>query len=597
MAPPVACRVRPGEGIPIVKTKIIATVMCTVVACCGQTGTPVAEAGPVAKSATSVAPVSRQGHTAGKRVRLVLNGSNFTVRNAFDILEADSVQVQLSGKATAAMERSREGALAALSGGARVYGWNQALGPLKDRPLNDEEQRQFQRNTLLSHAAGVGPALPDRVARLALIIKANQMARAAVGVRPEVAQRLLDLVNAGITPVMPQIGSLGTGDLQPQAAAGLVAIGEQAPAHYQGRELPAAQVLPMAGLGPFEFQQGEALPMISGSTVVAAQFLDAMHQATDLADLTEGAFALFMEATRAEQSSLDQRTHDERHIPEQNAVVARLRALIHGTQWMTDEGRAQLDEALGKEPTPRVQDSVSVRAAPHVIAVLRHDLADDATTARREANSSTSNPLVFPKKSGGGYEFVMGGNWDGAMLGHAADTLNADIVDTAVLSQELSGRLLSSKWSYGLPANLAGGSVGLNSGLVQVQTVSAALIPEMQTSALPASVLSRPVKEGQEDHNTMAMASVRNTLANLGRLPTVLAVQYLMAAQGVDLIKDKMTGLDLGSGTQLIQDAIREHIPALGDDRWQTPDLLAATDLVTGGDLLTALRQGEAGQV
>ncbi|WP_062441073.1 HAL/PAL/TAL family ammonia-lyase [Herbidospora daliensis] len=562
------------------RNKIIAGLACVAITCSGPT---VASASAGISSAA--APV----------VRLSLDGEHLTVRDAFAVLEADTVQVKLDPEAVTAMKRTRRGALAALKGGARVYGWNQALGPLKDHPLDATQQRRFQRNMLLSHAAGTGPALPDRVARLALIIKANQMARADEGVRPEVPQRLLDLVNAGITPVMPQIGSLGTGDLQPQAAAGLVAIGEQAPARYRGEERPAAQILPMAGLSTdFEFQQGEALPLISGSTVAAAQFLDAVHQAESLADLAEGAFALFMEATRAEQSSLDRRTHDERHIPEQKAVAARIRTLIKGSQWMTDRGRAQLDTALGQEPHPRIQDAVSVRAAPHILAVLRRDLAHCRTILRREINSSTSNPLIFPK-AGGGYEFVMGGNWDAAMMGHAADTLNADVADVAVLSQELSGRLLSSRWSYGLPANLAGGVVGLNSGLVQVQTVAAALIPEMQSNAFPASVLSRPVKDGQEDHNSMAMASIRKTLANLGQLPTVLAVQYLMAAQGIDLIKDKMTGLSLGAGTNALHQAIRKRVPALVDDRWMSPDLQAVTNAVTNGELLATVRAATKG--
>ncbi|GAA4623592.1 histidine ammonia-lyase [Actinoallomurus vinaceus] len=526
-------------------------------------------------------------------VRLVLDGSHLTVRDAYDVLDGRPVDVRLAGSAVAAMRRSRAGAIAALAKGARVYGWNQALGPLKDRPLDDRQQRRFQLNVLLSHAAGVGPALPDRVARLALILKANQMARGDEGVRPELPQRLLDLVNAGIAPVMPQIGSLGTGDLQPQAAAGLVAIGGPAPARYRGTEAPAARILAMAGLRrDFEFQQGEALPMISGSTVVAALFLDVMHRAEALADVAEGTFALFLEATRAEQSALDPRTHDERHIPEQSAIAARLRTLIRGTQWMTDRGRAQLDTALGQQPHPRVQDSVAVRAAPHIMAVLRRDLAADTVIVEREANSSTSNPLVFP--TAGGYEFVMGGNWDGAMMGHAADSLNADLADLGVLSQELSGRLLSPRWSYGLPANLAGGEVGLNSGMVQVQTVAAALVPEMQAGAFPAGVLSRPVKDGQEDHNTMAMASVRHTDANVDRLATILAVQYLMTTQGIDLIRDKMAGLPLGQGTQALHDAVRRRVPKLIDDRWMSPDLQAATDMVNNGELRDAVRHAES---
>ncbi|MGW0808634.1 HAL/PAL/TAL family ammonia-lyase [Nonomuraea sp. NPDC002799] len=501
---------------------------------------------------------------------LVLDGESFSFRDAFAILAGRPVSARLAPGARAEMVKTRAGALAALDG-QRVYGWNQALGPLKDRPLSPEQAEQFQRNVLRSHAAGVGEPLPDNVVRLALILKANQMARGKVGVRPEVPERLLSMVNAGVVPRMPQIGSLGTGDLQPQAAAGLAALGEDAPVRYRGEEGPASVLLPKAGLArDFAFQAGEALPIVSGSTVLAATLMDAVRRATALAGQAESAFALFMEATRAERGSLDARTHEERHIPEENAVAARLRAMVAGSGWMTEEGRKRLDPANYE---PRIQDAVSVRAAPHIMAGLRHVLADLRQALVREANSSTSNPLIFKREQGPGYEFVMGGNWDGSVMGHLADSLNAEITDMGVLSQELSGRLLSPRWSYGLPANLAGGTVGLNSGLVQVQTVAAALVPEMQVRATPAGTLSRPVKDGQEDHNTMAMASARHLHENLDRLETVLAVQYLMAAQGIDLIAGQMAGLPLGAVTRTLHAELRRYVAPLGDDRYLTPDL------------------------
>ncbi|MGW3345848.1 HAL/PAL/TAL family ammonia-lyase [Nonomuraea rubra] len=543
-------------------TRRIATVLGLVAALCVP-GQAVAEPAPAAAPAPAPRPLS-----------LVLDGASFSLRDAFAILDGRPVSASLAPAARATMARARAGALAALEG-QRVYGWNQALGPLKDRPLTPGQQERFQRNILRSHAAGVGDPLPDDVVRLALILKANQLARGRSGVRPEVPQRLLDLVNAGVVPRMPQIGSLGTGDLQPQAAAGLAAIGEDAPVRFRGQEGPASELLPRAGLArDFTLQAGEALPIVSGSTVLAATLAHAVHRATALADQAEGAFALFMEATRAERSSLDARTHAERHIPEENAVAARLRAMVAGSRWMTDEGRRRLS------PEPRVQDAVSVRAAPHILAGLRHTLADARRTLTREANSSTSNPLVFRRERGRGYEFVMGGNWDGSVMGHLADTLNAEITDVGVLSQELSGRLLSPRWSYGLPANLAGPPVGLNSGLVQVQTVAAALIPEMQARATPASTLSRPVKDGQEDHNTMAMASARHLHENLDRLEIVLAVQYLMAAQGIDLISGRMAGLPLGTTTGRLRAELRRYVAPLGDDRYQTPDLERAVWLV-----------------
>lgn len=539
--------------------------------------------GAVTVSSTAAAPadlVTRQQSPA-----LELDGDSLTWSQLVDVLEADRVTIRLGLKSRQEMIKTRQGAEAALAAGQRVYGWNQALGPLKDQPLPESDRVEFQRRVLRSHAAGVGPALSDRVARLALVLRANTMARGAMGVRPEFVDRILELVNAGVTPRMPEIGSLGTGDLQPMAAAGLVLTGEPAPARFEGREAPAPEILAAAGVAPaFQLEQGEALPLISGSSVVTARYVDAVVRAERLLDTYDGAFALFLEATRAEQGAFDARTHDERRIPAEVEAARVTRALICGTGWMTDEGR----KASGDEH-PRIQDAVSIRATPHIVGALRQRLTDARGHIEREANASTSNPLVFPKP-GGGHEFVMGGNWDAALLGHEIDSLNAQIADLGVLSQELSARLLADKWSYHLPANLAGGEIGLNSGMVQVQTVAVALVPEMQQLATPAGTLSRPAKFGQEDHNTMAMASVRALHANLDRLETVLAVHVLMAAQGIDLIKDRMAAFPLGQGTDRLHRAVRRHIEPLADDRYLTPDLEKATDLVRGGELSREVR-------
>lgn len=521
-------------------------------------------------------------------VSVVLDGNSLTLQQMFAVLDASSVSVHLAPQARERMRQNRREALDALRSGQRVYGWNQALGPLKDRALTPDEQLRFQRNILLSNAAGVGPVFPPEVARLALVIRANQMARARMGVRPQLAERMLDLVNAGVTPEMPQIGSLGIGDLQPMAEAGLVALGEAAPARFRGEVAPASRLLLRAGLAPsFTLEQGEALPLLSGSPVVTASFAYAVERTERLADLSEGGLALFMDATRAEKGTLDARTHDERRIPGEIDVAARLRALVAGSGWMTDAGRRRLGETHD-----RVQDAVSVRAAPHILGALRETLDDERRVLEREANSSTSNPLVFPRP-GGGDEFVMGGNYDADLLAHEIDRLNGNIADMGVLFEQLSARLMSPAWSYGLPANLAGGRVGLNSGMVQVQTVATALVPEMQVRAYPPSVLSRPAKAGQEDHNTMAMASVRDLHENLDRMETVLAVQMLMSAQGIDLIRARMHGFPLGSGTSVIRQEIRRHIAPLGDDRWMSPDLNEMIQLVRGQALLDTVHGAE----
>ncbi|TYB46263.1 aromatic amino acid lyase [Actinomadura chibensis] len=385
----------------------------------------------------------------GPVVPLRLDGNSLTVEQAFRVLTAPRLRVSLAAAATRTMSGYRRDAVALVTRRSppppRVYGWNQALGPLKDRPITPAESKEFQKRVLASHGVATEPVLPGRIARLALVIRANQMARGHMGVRPELPGKFLELVNKGVTPVLPQVGSLGSGDLQPMAVAGQVATGTGGCASWVRPGGPtrvgrAADILRAAGIAPAELEMGEALPIMSGSTVVAASAVAALHRARAQADHAEGAFALFMEALRAEAGSLDPRTHDERRIPEERAVAARLRRLVRGSEFMTDRTRVRFNP----EDSHRVQDAVSVRAAPHILASLRRNMDHVGKVLAPEMNASTSNPLVF-REAGGGVEFVMGGNWDGAVLGHSLDALNAGLVDAGVLSQELSARLLSSR--------------------------------------------------------------------------------------------------------------------------------------------------------
>lgn len=545
--------------------------------------------------------------TAGAgTVHLELDGASLRYSDILDVLDASSLHVTLGESARQGMDKSRAGAQKALKSRSTkgVYGWNRGLGPLKDKELDTAQQVEFQRLMLLSHAAGIGPAFPVPVARLWMVLKANQLAKGTAGVRPALVDRILHLVNAGVTPQMPQIGSLGIGDLQPQAAAGLVITGYQAdaPAVLDGEAGLTRDILDAVRLDRvFPLEQGEALPIVSGSTVVAAFLASAMQRATQAADLAEGGVALFMEATRAMTNALDPRARAERNIPAEDAVAARMRALVEGSEWMTDRGRRAL-----KEKKDRVQDAVSVRAAPHIIAALRASLSGYEEDLVREANASTTNPLILKREGrAAAYDFVTSGNWHGGLLGHAADTLNAEITDIAVLQQELSARLLAPAWSYNLPANLAGGTPGLNSGMIQVQTVAAALIPEMQIRAIPSGTLSRPAKFGQEDHNSMAMAALRNLHANLDHMRYVQAVGTLMAAQAVSLIREKMndaegTPLALGAGTSRIYDAIicepaekSNRVPRQGADRYMTADLEKMVALIDDGSVLRAINDAE----
>lgn len=568
--------------------------------------------GTAAAPATAVAAGegSEQAQSATSRVQpsapqtVVVDGKGIDRQAIRAVLRGDPLKVELAPDTERKLNTVRNGAkdYLASSEDHRVYGWNQALGPLKGEALSPAQQKKFQVNVLRSHASGAGKRVQENVTRLALLLRANTMARAHMGVRPAFVQRILDFLNAGVTPEIQQIGPLGTGDLQPMAQAGLVLTGDEkaknARAWHQGQETTAAEAIRRAGLtSSFPLEQGEVLPLISGNSVLTARYAHAVERSAALLNQTEEAFALFMEAIRGEKSSLDPRTHAERKFPEQAAVAGKIRKLVRGSQWMTEKGRKAFEghkETLG-EHHPRVQDAVSVRAAPQIIGSAKHAINQAWTIIRNEANASTSNPLVFCQtKKKQACDFVMGGNWDAAHMGHAIDTLNAEMTDVAILLHTLGERLMSKEWSYGLTPSLVGvwgkdDKAGLNSGMVQVQTVSAAVVPEMQTRAAPAGVLSRPVKVGQEDHNTMAVASVRNLHDNLDRFEKVLAVTWMMTAQAADIVQNMgpakggdpfMKGLPMADGTKTIHDKIRGVVPVLKEDHWMAPDLKKMTTWV-----------------
>lgn len=513
---------------------------------------------------------------------LVLDGGSLTWTDLERLLRGEPCKVVLSEVAAVHMAKVRSTALHLLEDQPqlRIYGWNQALGPLKDQPLSPEDQLRFQKKVLLSHHAGIGELLPAHLARLALIIRANSLARGTAGVRPELVQRILDIVNAGASPLLPDTGSMGTGDLQPMAAAGLFLTGDPSAQglNADGTVQSAHKIFTDAGLTPtFELEAGEAIALISGSAVLSAALAASVSQISAQVDTFLGGFALFTEATRAEKQAFDLRMHRERHIPEEEQAALNILALIGDSQWSTTLGRQRAGETA-----PRIQDATSVRSVPHQLASILQEIDRAKVELEREVNASTCNPVLLPNAAGN-HEFLAGGNWDCTVLGHVAHVLNVSITRLAVLTKDLSGRLIYEGWNFGLPASLAGGQLGLNSGMTLLHTTGAALIPEMQVRANPVGTLSFPIKGGQEDHNTMAMAAVRNLQSNIKRFNTLLAILLLMSAQGIYLLQPLMGDLPLASGTNHLYRQVRTHISPLDEDRVLTHDLATATSLIAEG--------------
>ncbi|MGB8953810.1 MAG: aromatic amino acid ammonia-lyase [Tumebacillaceae bacterium] len=513
-----------------------------------------------------------------------LDGHSLTLEDVLAVGTQPTTVLEVAPAALEQVERARAQVEAWVREEHRViYGVTTGLGKLKDFVVRAEDQEVFQRNILLSHAVGIGPFWEERIVRMAMVLRANVWCRAHSGVRPELLQRLLLFVNRGLTPQVPQVGSLGVGDLQPLAHVGLCLAGMPEGVLQVGGETGSApDMLRRAGIDPavFPLSTREALALMAGSTMLLAAAIDVYAQARHLSRLMEVALAFTLEAVRGELHAYDPRIHEARGIESQIQTAAAVRALVDGSEWMTPEGRAQAGERQ-----PRVQDAVSLRSAPQIQGAMGDVLNYIESVLIREINSSTDNPLLFPTEDG--YESLSGGNFHGALLAYAMDFLGIVLTDAAVLSERRSARLLDPQANFGLPANLVGEAVGLHCGLALLQANAAALVGEMRVLATPASIGSVPSKGNQEDHNSMGMGALRKTRQLIDHFKHVLAIELLCATQGIALLEGKMDGLRLGRGTDALYRKIRETIPPLRQDRYVREDLDNMLELMEGDVLCT----------
>jgi histidine ammonia-lyase len=523
------------------------------------------------------------------RVEIVLDGRSLSVDLLDQFLSASETRVKVSPDAVERVSAANRQLAHWLKQKFPIYGITRGLGPLKDKILDASEELEFQKRILLSHATGFGRLFPDEIVRLALLIRANVSCIGTFGNRLALIARMLDILNAGVVPQVPIMGSLGSGDLQPMAALGLVLTGDpHGTAKFRGEVGPAPEILKKAGLEPhFPLETGEALSIISGSTMIAAGMIYALCRIRRHVALLDGAYAVTMEALRGEIQALDPRTHAARRITGQIEAARSMRTLLVGSQWTTDEGRARLGEKA-----PRVQDAVSLRSSPHIHGTLRQLLDHVTHDVDLEINASTLNPLILRNdEKPAEFEIVMGGNYDGSHLAHLLDYLAINVTDCAGLSTTRTARLISSHASYGLPENLVVGHPGLNSGLVQVQSLQLSILGQMRQLATPASIHSLTAKDMQEDHNSMANAALSDLLVNLVFFNQILAAEFLLATQAIDIILPRMKGLPLGQGTAAIRDLIRTRVAPPGDDRFYRDDLLAVLDLVENGELVAMIHR------
>ncbi len=479
-----------------------------------------------------------------------------------------------------------------------IYGFNTGVGKLKDTAIPAEQIKLFQSMLINSHSAGVGEPIAEEVVRATLLLRANAFARGCSGPRPEVVDRLLAMLNGGVHPVIPQLGSVGaSGDLAPLAhLAGALVGHARAEAFHNGQRMPARAALETAGIHPvvFELEAKEGLALINGSTVSLAIALWATHEARQTLANAEIALALSLEAMRGELAAFDPRIHDARPHPGQIRSADNVRRITSGTERCSEAARQIALPDEGRVPAQtipaRVQDAYSLRCAPQVHGPVRQALDYVDRILATEINAATDNPLLF--ETSDGYDVLSGGNFHGQYVAQAMDLLAMAMADLGSISERRTYRLLDPTMSYGLPSNLVAKLPGVNTGYSIAHCSMAALVAENKTLCWPASVDSIPTKSNQEDHvsnSTWAARKARNVVRNVQQ---IVATELLTAAQALSLTEPLLGQFPLGAGTSAAYAAIRERIPAaLEGDRWLHADLAAALDLVHTGAVRQAVEE------
>ncbi len=466
--------------------------------------------------------------------------------------------VALDTAARKRVEASRAVVEDILASGQVVYGINTGFGRLAEVRISPGEVERLQLNLLRSHACGVGEPFSEATVRAMLLLRANVLATGHAGCRPVVVERVLDLLNHGVHPVVPSQGSVGaSGDLAPLAHLALVLVGE-GEAVFEGRRLPGGEALRQAGLEPLTLGAKDGLALINGTQASAAVGCLALHEARALLEAADLVCALSLDAMEGTDTAFMEAIHAARPHPGQGASAARIRRLLEGSE-IRESHRA----------CTRVQDAYSLRCAPQVHGAARDALEHTARLLAIEINSATDNPMVFPDG-----RVVSGGNFHGAPIAAAMDYLAATLTDLASISERRLARLVDASLS-GLPAFLAE-NPGLNSGFMMVQVSAAALVSECKTLAHPASVDSIPTSASQEDHVSMSTWAARKLARVTRMLGQVLAMEYLAAAQGVEFHRPRRTSEPLERAIALL----RERVPRYTEDREHHADMTAAEEIL-----------------
>jgi histidine ammonia-lyase len=495
---------------------------------------------------------------------LELDGQQLSLAEIERVASGDE-QAALASSARARIEAARRCVEKILAEERVVYGVNTGFGKLSDYRIAPQEVKKLQLNLVRSHACGVGRPLSEKETRAMLLLRANVLALGFSGARAVVVETLIEMLNRGVHPLIPEKGSVGaSGDLAPLAHLALTVIGE-GEAVYKHERMTSAKALKLAGIAPVELEAKEGLALLNGTQAMAAVGALALCRAEKILRAADVAGAMTLEALRDTPVAFDARIQAARPHAGQAEVAAHLRDLLRDSEIRASH--------LANDP--RVQDAYSLRCMPQV-----HGAALDAIRHARgiveiETGSATDNPLVFAETD----EVLSGGNFHGAPLALAFDYAAIAVAHLMSMSERRIERLVNPDLSEGLPPFLAR-SAGMSSGLMIAQVAAVALLNEMKILAHPASADNLPTSGGKEDHVSMGMTAGLKLRAIIENAEQIVAIELLAAAEGLEYRKP----LKPGRGIERAYQIVRAHVPALTEDRALSNDIQMIAELVRHGE-------------
>jgi histidine ammonia-lyase len=507
---------------------------------------------------------------------VILDGGPLSVADVQRVARGFAT-VQMAEAARWRLASTRRELEAAIATGEALYGINTGFGSLAGQRVEGKQLREIQRNLILSHAAGVGEPLPEESVRAMLLLLAASLARGLSGVRPVVVERIIDLLNARITPVVPAVGSVGaSGDLAPLAHVALTLIGE-GDVTLHGQRLGSREALRTTGLALLELEAKEGLALINGTHMMAGIAALVLADVDRVFAAALCAAAMSIDACRGTDAFLDARVHAARGQAGQCEVADRLSALIEGSQIVPSH----------LHNDPRVQDPYSLRCAPQVLGAALDAIRFSRQIVERELGAVTDNPLVFPRDPHQDRQIVSAGNFHGLPLAIALETLIIALAHVAGIAERRVYYILAASDAENPLHPQLSPVPGLHSGLMVAQYVAAACCNEIIGLATPASVANIPTSAGMEDYNSFGANSAHKARRAVERVSQVVAIELLCGAEALEYQRP----LRSGAGVEATHTAVREVVSRRTADRPPAPDIEALQQLILSGrcdDRITA---------